>query len=176
MTKVIRNTERATRKEAPSTRYVPEYVRLKRTPLVRDASELEAVEYPPQSRIPLHTGATGENQWMGQAAEEENDIVTFDGHVSEDFSDTENVSNSSNDDQYARYADDNEQDVSNIQPGEYILMVSAIVVCSGSREKVTERINQIVYGKDPAFAGRDLEPEDFIVLQRQAISFGVRIG
>ena len=174
MSKIIKNPERQKNKD--NTPAIPEYIRLNKRPMVNgfnaasnEDKKVTNVNFAGntddikknQWMIPLNTGGTQDNQW-----------ITFDGNVIEDGEDQS---------EYNVEEDDlikESEAISNmkIKNGEYILMVSATVICSGTIEVVTNKINDIVYGNDIEFASKELEPDDFVVLKRMKLSFGVSVN
>lgn len=145
-------TERS--KERDTALFVPEYIRLNRKPSFTEPDNTH--DDTERNKIPLNTGGVIDNQWLA-----------FDGKVEQDNS------------EYSAVQEDetinDTASSSSVKTGEYILMVSATVICSGDLATVTEKINDIVYGNDPEFSDHELNPEDFVVLKRMHLSFGISI-
>lgn len=58
----------------------------------------------------------------------------------------------------------------------FILLIKNSVVMSGTEEAIQSKLTDIVYGDDPEWKSKDVEPDDIVVLKRMKITFGVSIG
>lgn len=60
--------------------------------------------------------------------------------------------------------------------GDYILMVAGKTVEFGSVDKVEDRLKSIMYGEDASFSEQEVSVDDIVVLKRLPIKIGVFVG
>lgn len=193
VTRVIRNPARQEPGGRMPRRYVPEYRRLNRHPVVMDIPAVsgEAWYENPMEREPRGPRGRQAETHLNEAE------MTMDGNVVyEDEGEYDDTQDFQQDDVYeaeeqashrhyprsrvpvsppARKVQESAPSDPLIAPGEYLLMIKSQVIEKGSLEKIRNVITDIVYGQHPNFKNVTLEPDDFIVLQRMNLSFGVLI-
>lgn len=64
---------------------------------------------------------------------------------------------------------------SGIAPGEYVVMFEGDVIDIGPLEMVRRNLTRILLGQDPRFGDANLSPNNFIVLKRVELDFGLII-
>ena len=131
--------------------YVPEYVRLGKTPIPMDAT------------IPSYDQATIDEypQTTDSHIIDNNDFVSFTNPT-----DTLKPVRSTR----ARIESDTPV------VGDYILMVAGKTIEFGSVSRVEDRLKSIMYGEDASFSEQEVSVDDIVVLKRLPIKIGVFLG
>lgn len=163
------------------------------------SQRLREENMPPQNAVPYSTGGVEQLWTMNGEPIPEEDNVTIDaneyvvpkqsiGSMDVGLHDERAVAET-NDDSSPAYEDGSQDDVVDdlpkdtsqgqssdfVNPGGHLLLIHGKIVARGSIELINEVITDIVYDRHPDIKGSTLDPDDFVVLKRMKVNFGVSI-